>query len=181
VEEQIQMGQDSSDHFAAETRVAPQNEAEKSKFTPSVDLLAASHRSDTFPQDWSNDQRQRSLGRYEKWLRLKQLHPRSPLAPTRDIDLFWHLHMLAPVAYYRDCKRLFGRLIDHDGGFGKGEGELPILQAVFERTAAWWEQEYGEPYREDGKWMKDAVFTDCWHDCQDRCWHACDERAPAGT
>jgi hypothetical protein len=83
-------------------------EAEKSDFTPSVDLLAASHRSDAFPQDWSDERRQRSLDRYKKWLRLKQLHPRSPLAPTRDIDLFWHLHMLSPVAYYRDCQRLFG-------------------------------------------------------------------------
>ena len=144
-----------------------------------ADLIAASYRSDSFPQDWTEAQRRHSLGRYVKWLRLKQRHLTSALAPTRDIDLFWHLHMLAPVAYHHDCERLFGKLLDHDGGFGKGDGELPILKAVFERTAAWWEQEYREPYREDGKWMKDAVFTDCWHDCQDRCWHACDERAPA--
>jgi len=139
----------------------------------SVDLLGASYRSDSFPQDWTPEQREKALDRYVKWLLLKQRHPTSRLAPTRDIDLFWHLHMLAPVAYHRDCMRLFGKLLDHDGGFGKGPGELPELQRVFEHTATLWEAEYGEPYREDGRWLRDAVPTDCWHDCQSRCWHAC--------
>ena len=141
----------------------------------SVDLLGASYRSDTFPEDWSREQRETSLQRYFKWLQLKLRHPKARLAPTRDIDLFWHLHMLSPVAYHRDCMRLFGRLLDHDGGFGKGPGELPLLQSVFARTAQWWEEEYGEAYRENGRFLRDAAMTDCWHDCSDRCWHACSD------
>lgn len=141
----------------------------------SIDLLAASYRSDTFPDDWTREQRELSLQRYHKWLLLKQRHPTARLAPTRDIDLFWHLHMLSPVAYFRDCSRLFGRLLDHDGGFGRGPGELPQLQEVFARTARWWEEAYGEAYREDGVCVRDAIATDCWHDCADRCWHACAE------
>lgn len=141
----------------------------------SADLIAASYRSDTFPRDWTQQQRETSLARYEKWLRLKLLHPKSRLAPTLDIDLFWHLHMLSPVAYYRDCMRLFGRLLDHDGGFGKGPGELEQLKSVFLRTEQWWEEEYGAPYRVDGTRARDAIVTDCWHDCEDRCWHACSD------
>jgi len=141
----------------------------------SVDLIEASYRSDDFPSDWSREQRERSLDRYLRWLALKQLYPRARFAPTRDIDRFWHLHMLAPVAYYNDCLRLFGKLLDHDGGFGKGVGELPQLRAVFERTATLWERHFAEPYRDDGRWIRDATEVDCWHDCQDRCWHACSE------
>lgn len=140
-----------------------------------VDLLEASYRSDAFPQDWTREQRERSLSRYEKWLNLKLLNPKARLAPTRDIDLFWHLHMLSPVAYHRDCMSAFGRLLDHDGGFGKGPGELPLLQEVFKSTAELWERQYGEPYLVDGRWIREAVQTDCWHDCQDRCWHACSQ------
>lgn len=143
--------------------------------TPSVDLLKASYRSDTFPEDWTDEQRVRAHSRYCKWLGLKLLHPTARMAPTRDIDLFWHLHMLAPVAYFNDCMRWFGKVLDHDGGFGKGEGELPELKRVFEQTATRWEATYGEPYREDGRWLRDAVETDCWHDCSDRCWHACSD------
>jgi hypothetical protein len=142
-------------------------------FVLTINLLEAASRSDSIPRDWSQEQRARSLERYVMWLRLKQRHPRARLAPTRDIDLFWHLHMLSPVAYHRDCMQMFGCLLDHDGGFGRGPGELPKLQEVFTRTAMWWEQAYGEPYREDGHFMRDAQMTDCWHDCQDRCWHAC--------
>jgi len=144
--------------------------------TVSVDLVRASYRSDDFPQDWSQQQREAACARYQKWLRLKRGHANSPLAPTRDIDRFWHLHMLSPVAYSRDCMALFGKLLDHDGGFGKEEGERPELQRVFEQTARWWELEYGEPYLDDGRWLKDAVITDCWHDCSGRCWHACSSK-----
>lgn len=148
------------------------SETQQPKVTISADLLQASYRSDSFPQDWTREARERSLGRYQRWLGLVLRHPRARVAPTRDIDLFWHLHMLSPVAYVRDCMRMFGRVMDHDGGFGKGEGELPQLQAVFTQTALWWESEYGEPYREDGRWMAEEM-TNCWHDCDNRCWHAC--------
>ena len=141
----------------------------------SVDLSEASYRSDSFPQDWTREQRETALKRYVKWLELKRRNPASRLAPTRDIDLFWHLHMLSPVAYHRDCMRVFGRVLDHEGGFGKGPGERPVLERVFRRTAELWEEAYGEPYLADGRWIREAVVTDCWHDCEDRCWHACAE------
>ncbi len=138
----------------------------------SADLIEASYRSETFPADWTQEEREKSLMRYRRWLFVKYRHPNARLAPTRDIDLFWHLHMLAPVAYNRDCDGLFGRLLDHDGGFGLGPGEQPILQQVFTETAELYEQEFGEPYREDGLPIGEAM-TNCWHDCQNRCWHAC--------
>lgn len=141
----------------------------------SADLIEASYRSEDFPSDWTRAQREQALDRYRRWLALKQRAPKAKFAPTRDIDRFWHLHMLSPVAYYRDCMALFGRLLDHDGGFGKGPGEAEQLRAVFERTADLWERAYDEPYRDDRVWMRDAQPTDCWHDCQDRCWHACAE------
>lgn len=141
----------------------------------SVDLVAASHRSDTFPQEWNDERRRFACGRYRKWLALKRDHLHSAMAPTHDIDLFWHLHMLSPVAYYRDCMANFGKLLDHDGGFGKAADELPLLKQVFLRTASWWEKKYREPYRDDGRWLADQAAIDCWHDCQDRCWHACSD------
>lgn len=140
-----------------------------------VDLIRASYRSESFPQEWTDEQRRQSLDRYLKWLRLKQMNPTRRLAPTRDIDMFWHLHMLAPVAYHRDCMTLFGRVLDHDGGFGNTPDELPELQRVFGETARLWENAYNEPYGEDGVWIRDAGPTACWHNCQNRCWHACSD------
>ncbi|WP_437643950.1 hypothetical protein [Sorangium sp. So ce362] len=44
--------------------------------------------------------------------------------------------MLHPKAYVADCMRLFGEILDHDGGFGGTCEEEPVLQAMFVRTAA---------------------------------------------
>jgi hypothetical protein len=141
----------------------------------SADLLRASYRSEAFPSEWSELQRRESLERYLKWLGLKVLYPARRLAPTRDIDLFWHLHMLHPVAYHRDCLLNFGRLLDHDGGFGKGPGEAAALREVFLATGTLYEATYGEPYCENGRSVGEVEATNCWHDCQDRCWHACSD------
>ena len=133
----------------------------------SVDLRDAARRSDSELAEWSDAQLARAIDRYQRFLLLTAKDIRRPVAPTRDIDMMWHLHMLSPKAYFADCMRLFGELLDHDGGFGKGEGELPRLVAVFEETAERWQDQYGEPY------VEDEAPTDCWHDCVGRCWHAC--------
>lgn len=84
----------------------------------------------------------------------------------------WHLHMLSPVAYHRDCIRLFGSLLDDDGGFGKGEDEKAVLGACFEHTAARYEAAFGEAYAAHRE-----SATNCWHDCAGCCSHACSSKA----
>jgi len=138
----------------------------------SVDLLRAWERSEKKPEGWARHDAVRALDRYERFLRLAAMYPGVPHAPTRDIDEMWHLHMLSPKAYHGDCLRLFGEILDHDGGFGKGEDEEAQLQATFEQTARMWHAMYGEPY------VTQAAHesTNCWHDCVGRCWHACSSK-----
>ena len=138
----------------------------------SVDLVAASYRSSGFPQEWTHAMRQQEARRYEMFLLLAAKHSGTRATPTREIDEFWHLHMLHPQAYYDDCMRIFGRIFDHDGGFGTAPGELPVLKNAFQKFAARWKKEYGQPYVECMP-SDDAGATKCWHDCSNRCWHAC--------
>lgn len=136
----------------------------------SVDLFRSAKRSPTFPKEWTDEEIRRELGRYEKFLTLAQRYPGQPLAPTKNIDELWHLHMMHPRVYYEDCMRLFGDILDHDGGFGADANELPELQETFGKTAELWEKEFGEPYVSK---KDDPRMTNCWHDCQGRCWHDC--------
>lgn len=135
----------------------------------SVDLLRAWQRADDRRADWTADTAKKAICRYVRFLLLAARHPGEALAPTVDIDVMWHLHMLAPRAYVQDCQALFGDVLDHDGGFGKAEGEVPALMRTFDRTAALWQDAYGEPYVPDAG----CGSTKCWHDCKSRCWHAC--------
>jgi len=135
----------------------------------SVDLARAARRSDSLPSGWDDATITRALLRYRRFLHLVSLAPETPIAPTADIDFMWHLHMLSPRAYHADCMRLFGDVLDHDGGFGREPDERPILGACFERTAARWREAFGEPYVA----VPGEGATSCWHDCSGRCWHAC--------
>lgn len=143
----------------------------------SIDLADAARRSESFPKDWSDEQLHAAIARYERFLLLAAAHRGVSLAPTRDIDEVWHLHMLRPKAYHEDCLRLLGYLLDHDGGFGKEPEELPLLQRAFSRTAEMWQEAYGEPYTAEV--AEDGV--NCWHNCQSRCWHACKSNIAAAS
>lgn len=118
------------------------------KVIVSVDLVAAASRSEDIPPDLTADDLQRASDRYERFLLLCARYPSQELAPTHDIDLMWHLHMLHPRAYYNDCTRLFGKILDHDGGFGMSDDERPALEKTFAETAELWDSEFGEAYCE---------------------------------
>ena len=109
-----------------------------------------------------------AAARYEKFLTLIQRYPDTPIAPTRDIDEMWHVHMLHPVAYYHDCMANFGEIIDHNGGFGNEAHEVPVLTATFQYTAALWEKEFGEPYTSAG-----SGSVKCTRNCVSRCKREC--------
>ncbi len=112
----------------------------------SFDLLAASRRSESFPQDWSKERTEVALRDYRRFLLIAARNPGAFIAPTRDIDQVWHLHMLHPRAYATDCDRLMGRLLDHNGGFGADPEELPVLRNSFDETARLWQAEFGAAY-----------------------------------
>lgn len=138
----------------------------------SVDLVRAAQRSEEYFQGADAAQLQAALDRYTKFLQLAARHPDRRLAPTRDIDHMWHLHMLHPRAYQHDCQRAFGSVLDHDGGFGAVPEELPALQKTFAETADLWESEFAEPYVSD----PGTGAASCKRDCQNRCWHACSNK-----
>ena len=132
----------------------------------SVDLYKAARRSESETSEWIEEKLNESIERYRKFFALASLG--RGIAPTRDIDMIWHLHMMAPVAYYNDCMSYLGHILDHDGGFGKTPEESVELAEVFAQTSQRWKEVFGEPYvAETGR------ETSCWHDCQNRCWHAC--------
>ncbi len=132
----------------------------------SVDLREAARRSESETREWSAEKLDESIERYRKFFAIARSGER--VAPTRDIDMVWHMHMLAPVAYHDDCMAYLGRILDHDGGFGQTPEEVVILSGVFAETSRRWEEAFGEPYVEGA-----GGETSCWHDCQGRCWHAC--------
>ena len=113
----------------------------------SVNLVAAAQKSRGPLQHLNPGELQLLDRRYRMFLRLCQKYPQMHLSPTGDIDEIWHLHMLHPQAYYDDCMRIFGCILDHNPGFGlASDAEWAQLKVQFCAVEDLWAEEYGEPY-----------------------------------
>lgn len=66
------------------------------------------------PGAWSPERLQLAAREYRRFLRLRQLHPETPLVPTELMDSVWHEHLLNTRAYFADCMRLFGQFMHHE-------------------------------------------------------------------
>ena len=52
--------------------------------------------------------------RYELfWLPLVAQSPNVPAAAPLDIAWVWHVHMLSPLSYERDCNEIVSTFVDH--------------------------------------------------------------------
>lgn len=111
-----------------------------------IDVKDKVVKSKGFLSGLSKDELKFSIERYKKFLQLCKKHPDKALAPTKEIDEIWHLHMLSPIQYYCDCKEYFGELLDHNGGFGMIEEEFETWQQYFRDTQLLWKSEFNEEY-----------------------------------
>lgn len=83
---------------------------------------------------------------YKRFLWLLVKYSDKHLVPTRDIDEFWHNHILHTQNYTNDCLALLGRYIHHspvDEEVNNIE-EGQRLVANFKLTQIFYKQEFGE-------------------------------------
>lgn len=81
-----------------------------------------------------------AVERYLRFLRLIK-DKGETVVPTLDIDLCWHTHQLAPVAYEAYCVTYVGRSINHDDTI-----RADTRSDAQDTTARLWALEYGESY-----------------------------------
>jgi hypothetical protein len=94
---------------------------------------------------WSADYADKMEVAYKRYLILHAKHPEMTLAPERDIDRFWHMHILDTRQYANDCQASFGHFVHHFPYLGlRGEEDAKALQAAFAATQQLYAQEFGE-------------------------------------
>ncbi len=72
---------------------------------------------------------------YRRFLYLVRLCPEKVIVPTKDIDTFWHTHILDTQKYMADCEVLFGRYFHHFPYFGRrGDEDRRNLEKAFSET-----------------------------------------------
>lgn len=83
--------------------------------------------------------------RYRKFLFLNHKHPESTVVPSKDVDKFWHYHILDTRKYADDCQKIFGYFLHHFPYFGmRGDEDAYQLQDAFRQTNDMFYREFGE-------------------------------------
>ncbi len=102
--------------------------------------------------------------------RLQGCNLLSGLVPTKDVDEFWHQHIMDTRAYAQDCEEALGHFLHHFPYMGmRGEEDARQLETAFRRTERLHREAFGEELMPGG-------MNQCWHDCSGRCWNECSSK-----
>jgi hypothetical protein len=72
---------------------------------------------------------------YRRYHILFHLHPSEVIVPTKEVDEFWHFHILDTKKYYEDCVLLHGRMVHHFPYLGlRGNEDQLLLKELSQRT-----------------------------------------------
>jgi hypothetical protein len=81
---------------------------------------------------------------YKRFLALKRAYPDREVVPNKEVDVFWHQHILDTEKYAEDCETLFGAFLHHYPYFGmRGEEDHANLCAAFVETQNLYELHFG--------------------------------------
>lgn len=121
-------------------------------------------------QGWTADYADHVEKRYQRYLCMLYLFPGVSVVPTKDIDLFWHQHILDTRAYAADCSKAFGYFVHHFPYFGmRGDDDAQDLLDSFEETKTIYAELFGEEYCVADRTMDASTC----HKCSSSTCHKC--------
>lgn len=96
-------------------------------------------------EGWSRETVDRLEAEYKRFLTLLVKYPEAVIAPTKEVDSFWHGHILDTMKYAEDCERVFGYFLHHFPYFGmRGQDDAAALAAAAETMQELTAREFGE-------------------------------------
>src|SRR5712692_3272949 len=96
-------------------------------------------------QGWPREYVEQMAIAYKRFLTLSVKYPEETIAPSKDVDKFWHGHILDTMKYVEDCQNVFGYFLHHFPYFGmRGEEDAANLAEAGKTTNRLYEKEFGE-------------------------------------
>ena len=100
-----------------------------------------------FGEGWSQSRAEAMETEYRRFLYLQFAFPQEQTAPTKDVDTFWHYHILDTVKYAADCEQVFGYFLHHYPYLGlMDDDEADVEIEAGNRTRALYETTFGQAY-----------------------------------
>ena len=95
-------------------------------------------------EGWSRETVDRLEIEYKRFLTLLVKYPDAVIAPTKEVDAFWHGHILDTMKYAEDCERVFGYFLHHFPYFGmRSQDDAAALAAAADTMQELSAREFG--------------------------------------
>jgi hypothetical protein len=112
-------------------------------------------------EGWSRETVDRLEVEYKRFLTLLVKYPEAVIAPSKDVDAFWHGHILDTMKYAEDCENVFGYFLHHFPYFGmRGADDAAALNDAAAQTQALLEKEFGAKEAVNASYCYAAVKPD---------------------
>lgn len=96
---------------------------------------------------WTRAQADQNELEYKRFLALLAKYPDQSIAPTTEVDKFWHGHILDTMKYAEDCDKVFGYFLHHFPYFGmRGEEDAANLVSAFMNMQRLRDEEFGDAH-----------------------------------
>ncbi len=90
---------------------------------------------------------ERMEGQYRNFLILHLKYPEKRIVPCKEVDTFWHAHILDTYKYAADCEHVLGRFLHHFPYFGlRGEADAEQLKKTFIESMELYRDTFGTRY-----------------------------------
>ncbi|OWW22454.1 glycine-rich domain-containing protein [Noviherbaspirillum denitrificans] len=111
---------------------------------------------------WSREEADRQELEYKRFLALVAKYPEEAIVPDKNVDKFWHAHILDTMKYAEDCQNVFGYFLHHFPYFGMRDAEdAANLAQASDRTRALYREEFGGATAQDAAYCGVAAASYC--------------------
>lgn len=101
---------------------------------PMIDRISNPEDELTYSSGWPREVAEKIAEQYKAYLWLVKIYPDKVLIPFREVDEFWHQHILHTQQYHADCEAIFGRYLHHIPHGQKTEEDFAFYEKHSEET-----------------------------------------------
>ncbi|MPZ46398.1 MAG: hypothetical protein GEV05_24030, partial [Betaproteobacteria bacterium] len=98
-------------------------------------------------EGWTREYAERIEAAYRTYLTMLVKHQEHAehIMLSKDVDEFWHTHILQTMKYAADCEAVFGAFLHHNPHVGeRTQADLDEREKMADITRALYEQEFGD-------------------------------------
>src|SRR6266480_5803698 len=95
-------------------------------------------------EGWTREYAESIERAYRNYLTILAKHPEDieDIVVSKDVDEFWHTHILHTMKYTEDCERVFGTYLHHNPDIGgRAPAEIERKDELVEKTRRLYQQE----------------------------------------